>query len=349
MRRVACVALPQIRIEIAREDENVPLAQAAPSEGRGLSPSPRERDIAKGSAKDLALLAVVIARPGGSVGTSRDILGNTRLDVVSREARASGVRAGQTVAAARAKCATLRVRVVAESAVRAGLARVAEVALAFGPSTSFDVATDVVWVEIGGCAHLHGGEGELAQALEGRVRALGHACRVSIADGPRIASAVARFGTVARSRGPRAAVREPTAALIVPEGKGDEAMRALPVEALGLGGEDESLAVWFRDLGLRTCGDLQDLPRRSLGTRLGGAHEGRDASPRRRRSRTSRRMAPARGAGRARRARMGGVLRRSARVRHEGALRSARGAARGARDGRSPRGARARSGSRAAR
>ncbi len=269
MRRVACIALPQIRIEIAREDENVPLAQAAPSEGRGLSPSTREREIAKSSAKDLALLAVVIARPGGSVGTSRDILGNTRLDVVSREARASGVRAGQTVAAARAKCATLRVRVVAESAVRAGLARVAEVALAFGPSTSFDVATDVVWVEIGGCAHLHGGEGELAQALEGRVRALGHACRVSIADGPRIASAVARFGTGARPGGSRAASREPTA-LIVPEGKGDEAMRALPVEALGLGGEDESLAVWFRDLGLRTCGDLQDLPRRSLGTRLGG-------------------------------------------------------------------------------
>jgi protein ImuB len=270
MRRVACIALPQIRIEIAREDENVPLAQASPPEGRGLSPSPRERESdAKSSAKDLALLAVVIARPGGSVGTSRDILGNTRLDVVSREARASGVRAGQTVAAARAKCATLRVRVVAESAVRAGLARVAEVALAFGPSTSFDVATDVVWVEIGGCAHLHGGEGEFVQALEGRVRALGHACRVSIADGPRIAAAIARFGMVARPGRPRAASRE-CATLIVPEGKGAEAMRALPVEALGMGGEDESLAVWFRDLGLRTCGDLQDLPRRSLGTRLGG-------------------------------------------------------------------------------
>lgn len=268
MRRVACIALPQIRIEIARENEDLPPALAAPSEGRGLSPSPREPEIAKGSAKDLALLAVVIARPGGSVGTSRDILGNTRLDVVSREARASGVRAGQTVAAARAKCATLRVRVVAESAVRAGLARVAEVALAFGPSTSFDVTTDVVWVEIGGCAHLHGGEGELAQALEGRVRALGHVCRVSIADGPRIASAVARFGRGARSGGPRATTRE-RPALIVPEGKGDEAMRALPVEALGLEGEDENLAVWFRDLGLRTCGDLQDLPRRSLGTRLG--------------------------------------------------------------------------------
>src|SRR5215831_8310288 len=104
MRRVACIALPQIRIEIARE-----------------------RDAAEGP------LAVVIARPGGSVRTARDVLGNTRLDVVSREARAVGVRARQTVAAARAKCLSLRVRVVAESAVRVGLSRVAEVALAFGP------------------------------------------------------------------------------------------------------------------------------------------------------------------------------------------------------------------------
>ena len=155
MRRVACLALSQIRVEIAREREI----------GRDVR---RRRVAARRRHR----------APGRCRGNERDVLGNTRLDVVSREARASGVRAGQTVAAARAKCASLRVRVVAESAVRSGLARVAEVALAFGPSTAFDVATDVVWVEIGGCAHLHGGERELAQALEGRVRALGHACRV---------------------------------------------------------------------------------------------------------------------------------------------------------------------------
>jgi protein ImuB len=234
MRRVACIALRQIRVELAR------LVRGAPAPP-GLQAAPP--------------LAVVVARPGGSVKTERDVLGNTRLDVVSREARASGVRVGQTVAAARAKCAGLHVRVIAESAVRTGLERVAEVALAFGPSTAFDAATDVVWAEIGGCAHLHGGEGELAQALQGRVRALGHACRVSIADGPRIAAAVARFAPLG-ARGP----------LVVPKGKGEAAMRGLPVEALEL--EDEC-SVWLRDLGLRTCGDLQDLPKRSLGTRLG--------------------------------------------------------------------------------
>jgi protein ImuB len=228
MRRIACVALPEIRVEIARE---------------------------KIREETSAPLAVVVARPGGTVKSERDILGNTRLDVVSREARAMGVRAGQTVAAARAKVAALRVRVVAEGAVRAALERIAEAALAFGPATGLDVASDVVWVDVGGCAHLHGGEAQLARALEARVVSLGHACRVAVADGPRIASAVARLA-VARCPGP----------LVVPEGRGAAAMRRLPVAALAL---DDDVTAWLRDLGLPRCGDLQKLPRRSLGVRLG--------------------------------------------------------------------------------
>jgi protein ImuB len=250
VRRVACVALPQIRIEIAREEP----ALVQPSSG--------------------APLAVVVARPGGSVKTARDVLGNTRLDVVSKEARVLGVRAGQTVAAARAKCAALHVCVLAEGAVRAALARVAEVALAFGPSTSFDVVRDVVWLEISGCAHLHGGELALAQALDERVRASGHACRVAISDGPRIASAVARLAQQ---------TNHSHAPLVVPEGQGADAIRGLSVEALDLADE---MVVWLRDLGLSTCGDLQRLPKRSLGMRLGARTKdvmqllnGEDAAP----------------------------------------------------------------------
>jgi protein ImuB len=230
MRRVACIALPEVRLEVAAEDARCPS------------------------------FAVVIARPGGAVQGERDVLGNTRLDVVSREARRLGVRPGQTVAAARAKCADLRVRVVAESAVQTALARVAEVALAFGPTVAFDVAHDVVWVEIGGCAHLHGGEDELACALEGRVRSLGHACRVAVASGPRVASAVARHAP-ARQKAP----------LVVPQGRDAAAMGELPVAALAL---DDDTSRWLRDLGLSTCGDLQRLPRRAFGTRLGArAHD----------------------------------------------------------------------------
>jgi protein ImuB len=230
MRRVACIALPEVRIEIAAEREECQDAKTP--------------------------LAVVVARPGGSVETERDILGNTRLDVVSRQARTHRVCAGQTVAAARARCAELRVRVVAQDAVRAALVRVTEAALAFGPAAAFSVVEDIVWVEIGGASHLRGGEHELALALGARVHALGHACRIAIADGPRLAAAIARTVRPGNEKGP----------FVVPEGQGAAAIRGLPLEALGL---DAEVIAWLRDLGLRTCGDLQKLPRRGLGTRLG--------------------------------------------------------------------------------
>jgi protein ImuB len=228
MRRVACIALPCIRIEIARAS------------------------VARGP------LAVVVARPGGAVQCERDVLGNTKLDFVSEEARALGMRAGQTVAAARAKSAELSVRVVAQEAVRAALVRVAESVLVFGLSVAFDVATDVVWVDVTGTSHLHGGESKLAQTLADRARRLGHACRVALAEGPRIAAAVARFLPERFWKRKQPAV--------VPQGQGSAAMGALPVAALGL---DEETARWLADLGLRTCASLQKLPRAALGARLG--------------------------------------------------------------------------------
>jgi protein ImuB len=248
VRRIACVSLPEIRVEIARERES-----AAPR----ASP-----------------LAIVVARPGGAVRTERDVLGNTRLDVVSREALALGVRSGQTVAAARAKFAELHVRVVPEGAVRTALARIAEAALAFGPASAFDVATDVVWVDVGGCAHLHGGEAKLIESLAARVAALGHACRVAVADGPCIASAVARYARARKETSvcPASEGACPArAGIVVPPGRGAAAMRPLPIAALAL---DDDVQMWLRDLGMHRCGDLQKLPRRSLGVRLGArAHD----------------------------------------------------------------------------
>ncbi|MGH7439490.1 MAG: Y-family DNA polymerase [Polyangiaceae bacterium] len=213
-------------------------------------------------------MAVVVSRLGGSVQSERDVLGNTRLDVVSPEAMAQGVRVGQTVAAARAKCSELRVKVVGEGAVRGLLVRVAESMLVFGPVVSFDSNDDVVWVDVTGCAHLHGDEERLVQAMGASVVGQGHACRVAVADGPRVASAVARFAS---------------SGWVVPEGQGAAAMRVLPTLALGL---DEETDAWLFDLGLRRCGDLQKLPRPAFASRLGArAHEvmrlldGDDPSP----------------------------------------------------------------------
>ncbi len=235
--RFTAVALPSLRVEIAR---------------RSLEPATCE-----------APLAVVIARPGGSVRDEASLLGNTRLDEISAEARALGVRVGQTIAQARARASGLSMRVVHESAASGALAAVAEAALAFGSMTSFEsggLLGDVVWADVTGCAHLFAcaadpeGERSLAGRLRERVRAMGHSCRVAIADGPRIAAAVARLSP-GRAR-----------ELVVPPCGNAEAMRALPLSALPL---DPRTRRWLARVGIRRVGDMQRLPRRSLGMRLG--------------------------------------------------------------------------------
>jgi protein ImuB len=132
---------------------------------------------------------------------------------------------------------------------------VAEAALAFGPATSFDIAQDVVWIDVSGCAHLRGGEIALARAIGERIGALGYACRVAIADGPRIAAAIARFGGL-----------QSIDVVVAPAGEGVVAVRSLPIASLGLG---EEVSTWLSELGLHTCGDLQKLPRAALASRLG--------------------------------------------------------------------------------
>jgi hypothetical protein len=93
--RYAAVALEELAVEIAR--------QRLHREGAGASDLP---------------FAIVVSRPGGAVQGEASLLGNTRLTEVSSEARALGIRAGQTLASAKARRSTLLVRVVDEATIR---------------------------------------------------------------------------------------------------------------------------------------------------------------------------------------------------------------------------------------
>jgi protein ImuB len=242
MRRFAAMALVGLRVELARTRGGL-----------------REED---------RVLGVVIAREGGAVQGECSLLGNTRLDEVSPEARAIGIRPGQTIASARARSADLRVRVVPLLAVSQALSGLAEMALAFGSTTSFEAggfAGDVVWVDITGCGHLHASEGDddgeraLLSRLASCVKKLGYSCRVAVAEGPRVAAAVARYGPAR----PQRPASEP---IVVPLGENAKAITKLPLRALAL---EDSTLTWLSALGIRRVADLQTLPRRSLGTRLG--------------------------------------------------------------------------------
>ncbi|HRH00999.1 MAG TPA: hypothetical protein PLR99_32370, partial [Polyangiaceae bacterium] len=188
--RVIAIVLPDLALEVA-----APVA-AAPRELASRAPR-----------------GVVLASRKGMLES--ELTGNVRLHAVCERARAAGIAPGQTLAAARATASELVVRLVPAEALHAALERVAEAALAFGATASFargEAGEDTVWVDVTGCAHLFideplrgderarapdelaAGEARLLARLEARVRELGHACRLALAGGPRVARAVASHG-----------------------------------------------------------------------------------------------------------------------------------------------------------
>jgi len=106
-------------------------------------------------------------------------------------------------------------------------------------------------LDIGGCAHLFGGEENLRGDLLVRVARLGFSARAAIASTIGAASAMARFGdatTAGANHGER------------------ERLAPLPLAALRL--PDETVAALGR-LGLKRIGDILDLPRSPLAARFG--------------------------------------------------------------------------------
>jgi protein ImuB len=233
--RIAAISLPELRVEVVRADAraNARKGKAEPTVDADEGAAAELEEL---STREGMPLAIVVAP---APLTEAKLLGNTRLDVVSREARELGIHPGQTIAQARARASNLEVRVVRPEAVHGVLARLAEVALAFGATVSFSgagVSTtsppgssgrgtndsnatasygDVVWVDVTGCAHLHAprdpnaprtneesasdGEAVLAARLARVFAGLGHVCTVAIADGPRVAAILARSAAASRA------------------------------------------------------------------------------------------------------------------------------------------------------
>jgi protein ImuB len=198
------------------------------------------------------------------------------LAAVNSEARRCGVHEGQTVAEAGALVAGFVVKRVSLARVERALEAVAEAALSFGATVAIG-APDTVWVDVTGSAHLFGGELALATELIGRIRSMGHAVRLAVANGPTLSRMFARF------LGPTRVDQGEPGVFVVPKARTSSALSGLPVIALPLG---EELRDWLVRLGVLTISDLLALPRASLGTRLGveAAHvleiaAGRDREP----------------------------------------------------------------------
>jgi len=142
-----------------------------------------------------------------------------------------------------------------------------EIALRHSPSVE-DGGPDIVYLDLGGLERLWGGEREIAERLRRAARDRGAAARIGIAG----SRAGARF-----------AARAGSDITIVPPGRDARWLGPAPLALLDLGPEMSArLGRW----GIRTLGELADLPSRGLAERLGGEGSrlqrlarGEDATP----------------------------------------------------------------------
>ena len=181
------------------------------------------------------------------------INGAERLVAVNAAAQARRLKPGMAVADARALCPSARLEEHDPGADRATLAAIADWCSRFTPLAALD-APDGVMLDVTGAASLFGGEAKLLDEIEARLNAQGFCARATLAPGPALAHALARFSRLR----------------LVPPGlaQGEiEALAApLPVAALGL---EEPAATRLARAGLARLGDLLARPRAPLAARLG--------------------------------------------------------------------------------
>lgn len=208
---------------------------------------------------------------------SGELSPRARLHAVNPTAKLQGVRPGQSIAEARVLTAKLSVYQLPFHKLEHLLLSVAEVAREFGPlvSTSHDelkstleaqASSEVgqerplwhvipaVWVDVTGSAHLYGGEQELCAELCSKVRRLGHAVRVTVANGPEIGRAISIWGPPTQD-----------GITLVPPGEEARLLEHLPIFALPFSAD---AIEYFNHLGVLTLGQFRALPPEATSSRL---------------------------------------------------------------------------------
>ncbi len=161
---------------------------------------------------------------------------------------------GLPLADARALVPSLFTAAADAAGDRRALHELAEWCGRYTPWTAVDDSGGI-WLDVGGSAHLFGGERPLLEDLTARLGGFGFDVVAAVADTPGAAWAVARF-----------AATDDDGIAVVPEGAAASALAALPVAGLRLpAAAVEGLA----RMGLRRIGDVMALPRAPLARRFG--------------------------------------------------------------------------------
>lgn len=260
--RVACVRIPRFPIGAVWEGEAERGGRRPEDRHQfGLFPEndgvPNPISAARGADAaeslgvhwDERLLALAV---GAARSTAR------RLRVVTAAAGRAGVRAGMTVAEARAACASLVILDWDDTALARAITRTSADFLTASPHvTPVAGSPGTWWVGAAGFDDL-GGERALAEALLALAQRWHADARVAIAD----SCVAARVGTWER----RTAARAARSTVLVPPG-GDAAY--LASAPLGLIPMDEEMRVALAALGMTTAGQLAALAAEDVEQRWG--------------------------------------------------------------------------------
>lgn len=231
--------------------------------------------------------------PAGPFVVVEDQRGAQVITSLNAEAQAAGLTLGQPLRDGRAMCPGLTSRPANPVAEAAFLTTLRRWAGRFSPWVS-EEAPDGLILDITGCAHLFGGEAELAAEIDRECSMLGLTVRLGLADTLGAAWALARFANVvgsghrsgdaidqeARATRSRAvkrkhwtrggaapkAVAQSVAPRIAAVGQTRQAIGPLPVAALRL---DLDTVEGLTRLGLRRIDDLFGTPRAGLARRFG--------------------------------------------------------------------------------
>ncbi len=176
--------------------------------------------------------------------------GRTLVGAVNETAAEAGLFQGMSLADARTFLPSIETVPADPVADASTLERTVRWCGRYTPWTAMD-GLDGVWLDTTGCAHLFGGEQAMLDDLVTRLERLGFGVRAALADTPGAAWAVARYGVNGT---------------VVVRGHARSALALLPIAALRLGA---GTAAGLSRLGLRSAGDLYEMPRAPLAARFG--------------------------------------------------------------------------------
>jgi protein ImuB len=202
-----------------------------------------------------------------------------RIAALDGPAMRAGLYLNQPLADALAVCPKLIAADAEPEACEKALVALAAWAQRYSPLTA-PLPNVGLWLDITGCAHLWGGEAELAEDLLDRLEAWRIPARAAIAPTFGAAYALAHHAgryviapspqpSPARGEGAGRARCNGVPSPLVGEGQGEGGLSAmlapLPIERLRIG---EETAALLRKLGLFTIGDVKKLPRTGLSRRF---------------------------------------------------------------------------------